>query len=88
MTVLNECFNLEKLTFPSSLQNVNGINFLGGCGKLREVKIMGTKVFIEFYNLYGYTSDLTLYVDSSLVDVYKANIDSNNRLYKVLPLQQ
>lgn len=86
---ISACPNLGLLTFPSSLETVSYEEFLSNCEKLREIKISGTKDMtniLSFYNVKN-NSDLTLYVDSTLVETYKAYRDSNNWLYKILPLQ-
>lgn len=90
MNAICFCSNLERLTFPSSLQSLNQINFLDECNKLREIEIMGTTNLTTIISLryIPNESDVTLYVDSSLVDAYKANRDSINGLYKILPLQE
>lgn len=89
---INRCHNLESITFPSSLIRIAESLFLSDCEKLREIKIMGTKdinVISHYFNINIINkSDLTLYVDSSLVDAYKTQRDRFNGLYKILPLQQ
>lgn len=89
---INRCPNLESITFPSSLIRIAESLFLSDCEKLREIKIMGTKdinVISHYFNINIINkSDLTLYVDSSLVDAYKTQRDRFNGLYKILPLQQ
>ena len=89
---INTCHNLESITFPSSLIRISESVFLNDCEKLREIKIMGTKDINVISNYFSFIirnkSDLTLYVDSSLVDAYKTQRDRVNGLYKILPLQQ
>lgn len=89
---INRCHNLESITFPSSLIRIEESLFLSDCEKLREIKIMGTKDINIISHYFSFNirnkSDLTLYVDSSLVDAYKAQRDRFNYLYKILPLQQ
>lgn len=90
--VISSCPNLESVTFHSSIEDLSGSQFLTDCNKLREIKIIGTKdmtniITFNRYNI-GLKSDLTLYVDSSLVDVYKAQRDRFDGLYKILPLEQ
>ena len=90
--VISSCPNLESVTFHSSIEDLSGSQFLTNCNKLREIKIIGIKdmtniISFNRYNI-GLKSDLTLYVDSSLVDVYKAQRDRFDGLYKILPLEQ
>jgi surface antigen bspA-like len=90
--VISSCPNLESVTFHSSIEDLTDYEFLTNCNKLREIKIIGTKdmtniITFNIYNI-GNKSDLTLYVDSYLVDAYKAKRDRFNGLYKILPLQQ
>ena len=89
---INRCHNLESITFPSSLISVSLGVLLNDCEKLREIKIMGTKDMNDIFRFtrsdIGNKSDLTLYVDSSLVDAYKAQRDRFNFLYNILPLEQ
>ena len=86
---INSCHNLESVTFPSSVEEYPFLNFLNECEKLREIKIIGTKDITNIFPFGGIEnkSDLTLYVDSSLVDAYKAKRDRVNGQYKVLPLE-
>ena len=87
---VNSCPNLESITFPSSLKIVSNKEILNDCDKLREIKVMGTKNLSDIlpFDYVKDKSDLTLYVDSSLVDAYKAKRDSINGVYKILPLQE
>lgn len=89
-SVVNSCPNLESITFPSSIETVLKDGWFYACEKLREIKIIGTKNMSDIlpFDNVNNNSDLTLYVDSSLVDTYKAKRDSNNGVYKILPLQQ
>lgn len=84
------CHNLETVNFPSSLEEVSNQDFLSDCSKLRKIKISGIKDISNVFSFYTIRnkSDLTLYVDSSLVDAYKTQRDIFNGLYKILPLQQ
>ena len=87
--VVQSCPNLESITFPSSIENVIKDDWFKECEKLREIKIMGRKNLsdiLPFDNVKN-KSDLTLYVDSSLVDTYKAKRDSMNGHYNILPLE-
>lgn len=86
---ISTCPNLELLTFPSSLETVSDEEFLSNCEQLRVIKINGTKDMTNILSFYDIrdNSNLTLYVDSSLVETYKRYRDSNNWRYKVLPLE-
>lgn len=84
------CPNLESVNLPSSLEEVSYQDFLSDCGNLKYIKISGTKDMTDMLNFYKISnkSDLTLYVDSSLVDTYKAKKDSYHWAFNILPLQQ
>lgn len=84
------CKELETVVLPASLEEIDYHDFLDSCSKLKTLKIYGTvqRKDIRFDNVFRFKSDLTLYVDSSLVDAYKAKRDRFNGLYKILPLQQ
>lgn len=84
---ISSCFNLESITLPSSLKTINGEGYLGkNCDKLRAIKIYGK--FIRFsFNNFNDKTDLTLYVDPSLVNSYKEIRDQYYGRYKVLPLE-
>lgn len=84
------CKELETVVLPASLEEINYHDFLDSCPKLKTLKIYGTvqRKDVRFDDAFRFNSDLTLYVDSSLVDAYKANRDSKNGLYKILPLQE
>lgn len=86
---VQSCPNLESVTFPSSIENVLKDDWFRECDKLREIKVMGTKNLSDIlpFDRVNNNSDLTLYVDSSLVDTYKAKRDSMNGQYNILPLE-
>ena len=84
------CPNLESVTFPSSIETVLKDEWFYECEKLREIKIIGTKNMsdiLPFDNVKN-KSNLNLYVDSTLVETYKAKRDSNHWAFNILPLQQ
>lgn len=84
------CKELETVVLPASLEEIDYHDFLDSCPKLKTLKIYGTvqRKDVRFDDTFRFNSDFTLYVDSSLVDAYKANRDSKNGLYKILPLQE
>ena len=83
------CPNLESVIFPSSIEKVIKDDWFRDCDKLREIKVMGKKNLSDIlpFDRVNNKSDLTLYVDLSLVDTYKTKRDSVNGQYKVLPLE-
>lgn len=86
---VQSCPNLESVIFPSSIEKVIKDDWFRDCDKLREIKVMGKKNLSDIlpFDRVNNKSDLTLYVDSSLVDTYKTKRDSVNGQYKVLPLE-
>lgn len=86
---VQSCPNLESVIFPSSIENVIKDGWFMDCDKLREIKVMGKKNLSDIlpFDRVNNKSDLTLYVDSSLVDTYKTQRDRVNGQYKVLPLE-
>lgn len=86
---VQSCPNLESVIFPSSIENVIKDGWFIYCDKLREIKVMGKKNLSDIlpFDRVNNKSDLTLYVDSSLVDTYKTQRDRVNGQYKVLPLE-
>lgn len=89
ISAIIECPDLESVTFPSSLKKVGSYGFLDKCDKLREIKVMGTKNLSDIlpFDKVKNKSDLTLYVDSSLIETYKGKRNNINGHYNISPLE-